>query len=80
MARANGIVRMTLDTLAARGFTPTIKNGGKHTKIKWHDGNRTFTVVVSRSPSDRRAIHNARKTLKRILRKNETSECATRQI
>jgi hypothetical protein len=71
MTRGNGIVRMTLDTLAARGFTPTIKNGGKHTKIKWHDGNRTFTVVVSRSPSDRHAITVARQTLRRILRNGE---------
>ena len=72
MARANGIVRMTLDTLAAHGITPVLRNGGKHLKIRWHDGNRTFTVVVSRSPSDRNAVHKARATLKRIL-KNEVS-------
>jgi hypothetical protein len=68
MTRGNGIVRMTLDMLAARGFTPTVRNGGKHLKIKWHDGNRTFTVVVSRSPSDRHAINNARATLRSLLR------------
>jgi hypothetical protein len=71
--RANGIVRMTLDLLEQRGFTPTISNGGKHLKIKWHDGNRTFTVIVSRSPSDRRAINNARATLQRILRHREVN-------
>ena len=71
MARANGIVRMTLDTLAAHGITPVLRNGGKHLKIKWHDGNRTFTVVVSRSPSDRHAITVARQTLRRILRNGE---------
>jgi hypothetical protein len=27
-SRANGIVRMTLDMLRARGFVPTISNGG----------------------------------------------------
>jgi hypothetical protein len=70
--RHNGIVRMTLDTLAAHGITPVLRNGGKHLKIRWHDGNRTFTVVVSRSPSDRNAVHKARATLKRIL-KNEVS-------
>jgi hypothetical protein len=70
--RRNGIVRMTLDTLAAHGIVPTLRNGGKHLKIRWHDGNRTFTVVVSRSPSDRNAVHKARATLKRIL-KNEVS-------
>jgi hypothetical protein len=69
--RANGIVRMTVDMLEARGFTPTIKNGGKHLKIRWHDGNRSFTVIVSRSPSDRRAINNARATLRKILRNSE---------
>ena len=72
MNRHNGIVRMTLDTLAAHGITPVLRNGGKHLKIRWHDGNRTFTVVVSRSPSDRNAVHKARATLKRIL-KNEVS-------
>ena len=71
MNRHNGIVRMTLDTLAAHGITPVLRNGGKHLKIRWHDGNRTFTVVVSRSPSDRNAVHKARATLKRILRNNE---------
>jgi hypothetical protein len=69
--RYNGIVRMTLDTLAAHGITPVLRNGGKHLKIRWHDGNRTFTVVISRSPSDRNAANNARRTLKRILRNNE---------
>jgi hypothetical protein len=71
MNRRNGIVRMTLDTLAAHGITPVLRNGGKHLKIRWHDGNRTFTVVISRSPSDRNAANNARRTLKRILRNNE---------
>ena len=71
MNRHNGIVRMTLDTLAAHGITPVLRNGGKHLKIRWHDGNRTFTVVISRSPSDRNAANNARRTLKRILRNNE---------
>ena len=68
MTRGNGIVRMTLDLLKESGFTPTVRNGGKHLKIRWHDGNRSFTVVVSRSPSDRHAINNARQTLRRILR------------
>jgi hypothetical protein len=72
-SRANGIVRMTLDMLKARGFTPTVSNGGKHLKIKWHDGGRNFCVVVSRSPSDRDAVHNARATLRRILRNKEAS-------
>jgi hypothetical protein len=67
MTSANGIIRMTLNMLEARGFTPTVTNG-RHLKIRWCDGNRTFTVVVSRSPSDRRAINNARATLRRILR------------
>jgi hypothetical protein len=79
MNRHNGIVRMTLDTLAAHGITPQLRNGGKHLKIRWSDGNRTFTVVVSRSPSDRNAANNARRTLKRIL-KNEVSACTTRRI
>jgi hypothetical protein len=73
MSRGNGIVRMTLDLLKENGFTPTVRNGGKHLKIRWHDGNRSFTVVVSRSPSDRKAAKNARATLRRILRNGEMS-------
>jgi hypothetical protein len=68
MTRANDIIRMTLDMLEARGFTPKLRNGGKHLKITWHDGNRAYTVVISRSPSSRQAIHRARATLQRILR------------
>jgi hypothetical protein len=73
MTRENSIARMTCDMLAAHGFTPTIRNGGKHLKIRWHDGNRSFTVVVSRSPSDRHAITVARQTLQRILRNGRAS-------
>jgi hypothetical protein len=73
MIQANNIVRMTLDMLEARGFTPTVSNGGKHLKIRWHDGNRSYTVVVSRSPSDRHAITVARQTLQRILRNARAS-------
>jgi hypothetical protein len=75
MIRHTGIVRMTLDMLQKHGFTPTVRNGSKHLKIKWRDGNRTFTVVVSRSPSDRNAIGSARTTLKRILRTNGGQSC-----
>jgi predicted RNA binding protein YcfA (HicA-like mRNA interferase family) len=75
MTRGNGIVRMTLDMLEQRGFTPIVSNG-KHLKIRWRDGNRNFTVVVSRTPSDRHAITVARQTLRRILRKNEVSRRA----
>jgi hypothetical protein len=75
MIRHTGIVRMTLDMLKARGFTPVVSNDTKHLKIKWRDGNRTFTVVVSRSPSDRNAIGSARTTLKRILRANGGQSC-----
>jgi hypothetical protein len=62
MTRANDII------LEARGFTPKLRNGGKHLKITWHDGNRAYTVVISRSPSSRQAIHRACATLQRILR------------
>jgi hypothetical protein len=71
MNRHNGIVRETVERLKARGVTPTIRNGGKHLKIRWADGNRTFTIVVSRSPSDRNAEHRARATLKRVLRESQ---------
>jgi hypothetical protein len=70
MNQHHAIMRETLEILKAHGFVPTVANGSKHMKIRWVDGNRTFTVVVSRSPSDRNAEHKARATLRRILRRS----------
>ena len=70
MNQHHAIMRETLEILKAHGFVPTVANGSKHMKIRWVDGNRTFTVVVSRSPSNRNAEHKARSILKRILRRS----------
>jgi hypothetical protein len=73
MNQHNHIMRETLALLKQHGFVPTVANGSKHLKIRWVDGNRTFTVVVSRTPSDRHAITVARQTLQRILRNGRAS-------
>jgi hypothetical protein len=62
--------------LIAHGFTPTVSDGGKHFKIRWGDGSRRYVLVVSRSPSSRRARASSRATLRRLLRENgDASSC-----
>jgi hypothetical protein len=69
MIRSEELVADALALLHAHGFTPTIAEGsGKHTKIRWLDAGRRFTLVISRSPSDNYARQNSRATLKRLLR------------
>ena len=68
-SRSEELITDALALLHARGFTPSIsENGGKHTKIRWVDAGRRFTLVISRSPGDRFARQNSRAALKRILR------------
>jgi len=67
--RANGLVRDALSMLEQRGFVPVVGTRGKHFKIRWVDGNRTFTLIVSRSASDWRAQRQSRAVLQRLLRR-----------
>jgi hypothetical protein len=70
MNRSEELVADALALLHAHGFTPSIsENGGKHIKIRWLDAGRRYTLVISRSPSDNRARHESRATLKRLLRR-----------
>jgi hypothetical protein len=69
MNRSEELVADALGLLHAHGFTPRIQeNGGKHIKIRWSDAGRRFTLVIARTPSDSRARHQSRATLKRLLR------------
>jgi hypothetical protein len=69
MMRREELVADALALLHAHGFTPNIQeNGGKHIKIRWLDSGRRYTLVISRTPSDRRARHKSRSTLRRLLR------------
>jgi hypothetical protein len=69
---ADDLVREAVDLLAAHGFDPAVRNGGKHLKISWIDYGRRYTLVLSRSPSDHRARAKSRALLQRLLRGNVT--------
>jgi hypothetical protein len=63
----NQILRETLATLSAAGFKPKVRHG-KHLKVAWHDAaGRRQVLVISVSPSDRRAVRQNRALLRRLL-------------
>jgi hypothetical protein len=66
--RAAELVHDAVTMLRDRGFVPTVSNGGKHTKVRWFDQGRRFTLYIPATPSDHRARLNSRAVLKRILR------------
>jgi hypothetical protein len=70
MNRANELVHDAVRLLRDHGFVPTISNGGKHTRLRWADGGRRFTLYIPSTPSDHRARLNSRAVLRRILRGN----------
>jgi hypothetical protein len=63
-------VRDAVVLLRAHGFAPSVSNGGKHIKVRWVDHGRRFTLVVSRSPSNRHAQTKSLALLRRLLRAN----------
>jgi len=67
---SNQLLREALGTLTARGFTPTVSNGGKHHKVSWTARGRRYVLVISRSPSDWRARLASRAVLRRLLNSN----------
>jgi len=69
--RARELVADAVRLLRDHGFTPAVSNGGKHTRVRWFDGGRRYTLYVPASPSDHRARLNSRAVLRRLLR-NET--------
>jgi hypothetical protein len=63
----NQILRETLATLGAAGIKPDVRQG-KHIKVTWHDAaGRRQVLVISMSPSNRRAIYRNRALLRRLL-------------
>jgi hypothetical protein len=68
--RARELVDDAVRLLRDHGFTPAVSNGGKHTRVRWFDGGRRYTLYVPASPSDHRARLNSKAVLKRILRRN----------
>jgi len=68
--RATELVDDAVNLLRARGFIPTVSNGGKHRKVSWFDHGRRYTLYIPASPSDQRSRLNSRATLRRILRSN----------
>ena len=70
MNRAAELVHDAVALLKSHGFVPTVSNGGKHTRVRWFDHGRRFTLYIPASPSDHRARLNSRAVLKRILRRN----------
>lgn len=61
------ILSETLETLRDLGLIPTITHG-KHIKVRWIKDGRRRTLVLSATPSCRRAIYNNRSELRRLLR------------
>jgi hypothetical protein len=70
MNRAAELVADAVNLLEAHGFAPTVSNGGKHTRVRWWDGSRRFTLFIPSTPSDVRSRLNSRAVLRRILRSN----------
>lgn len=61
-------LQVTLDELAAAGFSPVVKrNGGGHWKVKC-DGLPPISVSVS--SNDPNAYHMARRTVRKVLAAN----------
>jgi hypothetical protein len=68
MKRPNELVREAVAIVVARGFTPTVSNGGKHYKLSWLDhGRRRHVLVISQSPSNQKARVQSRAILRRLL-------------
>jgi hypothetical protein len=64
----NEILDEALAKIRSAGFKPQVA-GGRHWKISWIDRHgRPQRLVVSFSPSDRRARHKSRSVLRRLLR------------
>jgi hypothetical protein len=63
----NELVREAIAAVVARGFTPAVRNGGKHFKVSWVANGRRRVLVISQSPSNRKARVQSRAVLRRLL-------------
>jgi hypothetical protein len=64
---SNELVREAVATVVAYGFAPTVRNGGKHFKVSWVANGRRRVLVISQSPSNRKARVQSRAILRRLL-------------
>jgi hypothetical protein len=63
----NDLLDDALEMIRAAGFVPRVTNGNHH-KVAWTDQrSRRHCLVVSVSPSDRRARTQSRSVLRRLL-------------
>lgn len=61
--------RELLRELTAVGLRPRLKRtGGDHYRIEWERHGKSYYVVTGGTPSDRRALSNARARIRRKLR------------
>lgn len=56
----------TLEVLREAGISPTVKQN-RHLKIEFEHGGKPRTIIVSATPSDRRAALEARTVARRVF-------------
>ena len=67
--RHPNLVREAISVLGDYGYAADLDLDAAHLKVRWLGRcGRQHLLVLSRSPSDRRAGANARATLRRLLR------------
>jgi hypothetical protein len=70
--RHPSLVREAIAFLGDNGYAADLNLDGAHLKVRWLGrSGRQHLLVLSRSPSDRRASMNSRATLRRLLREEE---------
>jgi hypothetical protein len=57
------------EVLRAAGIQYTVSLRGKHYKLRWKIGGKSFSYSCAKTPSDCRAALNCRATVRRILRR-----------
>jgi hypothetical protein len=69
------MLREAIAVLSEHGHVADVDLGGGagHFKIHWVANGRRHLLVISRSPSDRRAQANSRATLRRLIEEGRSS-------
>jgi hypothetical protein len=66
------LVREAIAILGDNGYAADLDLDGAHLKVRWLGrSGRQHLLILSKSPSDRRAGTNARATLRPLLREEE---------
>jgi hypothetical protein len=66
--RRNPCLEAALHELENAGVRVQQSRGGKHLKLKWHDGHSARLYVLAVTPSDRSTQHIVRADIRRMLR------------